>query len=1096
MGGGDRPADDGALEARSVRYLSSERDEVMLMICGKCGAENAAEARFCNQCATALEAATITAERRQITVFFSDLSGYTALSEQLDAEEVRSIMNGIFGRAREIVEKYGGRIDKFLGDAVMAVFGDPTVHEDDAERAVRAVLELHDAVDEMSAQIEPTIGRPIAMHTGINTGLVVTSGAEFDNAVGDAINVAARLEDLSESGEILLGPETARLVAGAFALVDHGTHELKGKSGPVPITKVRGLATVRAEPSRRRGAFVGRHEELGVLLSAVERMRDGESSLITIRAGAGVGKTRLLSEFRSRLPAEVQWLEGRAYAYGENIPYAAIIDLLRHAIAINEDDDPATVEAKLRASVADLVDDVDLVYAPLARLFGLAVPEAAALDRETYQHRLLESVLQMTEALACRAPTVLTLQDLHWADPSTVRLVGDLIERLETPVVAVANYRPGFELDVRGRRELTLGELSPRQTGELLESLLDGVSASRELVDFIVTRSDGNPFFVEEIVNSLIETGGLRDGGDGWRVAGDLEEMDLPTSIRGVIAARIDRLDDRRRRVLREASVVGREFLYDVVRRVTTVRGELLSSLSGLEAADLIREKAVDPDLEYFFKHALTQEVAYDGLLKSEREQLHARCAAAIEAQFVGRLEEVTETLAYHWLHSGVSAKAVSSLIAAGRKAMERFALDESRVHFRNAYEVLAAEPESEARDRGLVDLLLEWAFLAYYQARLYDLRELLVAHQDSVDRIGDAEEQGMWTAWIGHGYLAADGDFGRATDLLDGALEMGRAHNSVRVIAYAQAWRVYTLWWLGRVDEAIVAGREGPELAAELSGEPYPWFKGRCGLGMALAHAGQFAEARSIGDELISFGERTGSARAQAMGHLVLVNLASVTLDEPAAARHTKAATAAADDPIYDHAPVAPRLFTLIAAGKVEEARRLHDDHQRRYVDGLHVNMLAGWLGIADGLIKLQEGHLEEGFARLEAVEQRAIRSGELIYEHYARMALALAYAEVAMSDASLGDQLRRIGFALGRGRRARREAYARLDALTAELEHTGWLGWRFNLEWTYARLLAHAGDDEAAVRHLETAIDVVAPAGATEGLRLARELRRELEG
>lgn len=693
----------------------------MATVCTNCGHANADDAGFCSKCGQALKSSFsgVQGERRQITVFFSDVSGYTSLTEQLDPEDVQRIMKQIFAHAEEIVEKYGGGIERLLGDAVMAVFGDPVVHEDDPERAVRAVLELHAAVDQLSPKVEARIDRPLALHTGVNTGLVVTSGAEFDSAVGDAINVAARLGDLSGPGEIFVGPETARAIAGLFAVEERGSHELKGKTGPVPVTQVLGLAPTRVEPSRRQADFVGRHEELGVLLAAVERMRHGESSVVTIRGEAGTGKTRLLSELRKRLPAEVQWLEGRAYAYGENIPYAAVIDLLRQAMGINEDDAPEVIHSKLRKAVSDLVQDleqIDVVYAPLTRLLGLETPENVDLDRETYRVKLLDSIVEMADTMAQRNPTVLTLQDLHWADPSTVDLIVNLIDRFEAPAVVVANYRPPFSLPVPGRRELELKALSPSQTGELVSSLLDGQVPPEGLVDFIVERTEGNPFFAEEIVNSLIETGTLQTEGSGWSVTGALEEVDLPTSIRGVIAARIDRLDEQRRRVLREASVVGREFLYDVVARVTTVSDDLKPSLETLEDADLIREKAVDPDLEYIFKHALTQDVAYEGLLKAERQELHARTAAAIETLFEGRLEEVTETLAYHWSHSNDTDKAVEYLMAAGRKAMERYALKESQAHFEHAYELLLDEPDGESRDRGIVHLLLQWGFLAYYR--------------------------------------------------------------------------------------------------------------------------------------------------------------------------------------------------------------------------------------------------------------------------------------------------------------------------------------------------------------------------------------------
>lgn len=1067
-------------------------------VCPGCGDENPDDARFCSQCGHALKAhlSELQGERRQITVFFSDVSGYTAMSEVLDPEDVRGIMNQIFGRAGEIVEKYGGRIDNFIGDAVMAVLGDPVVHEDDAERAVRAVLELHAAVDELSTEVEAKIGQPIAMHTGINTGLVVTSGAEFDSAVGDAINVASRLEDLSEPGEILVGPETAQAVSGVFAVEDLGSHELKGKTGPVPVTRVLGLAPTRVEPSRRQADFVGRHEELGVLLGAVERMRDGESSVITIRAEAGTGKTRLLSEFRERLPDEVQWLEGRAYAYGENIPYAAVIDLLRRAMGIGEDDSSETVEARLRAAVADLVDDVDRVYTPLTRLFGVETPKGAGLDRESYRKRLLDSVVEMAESLARRAPTVLTFQDLHWADPSTVDLIRGLIDQLETPCVVVANYRPRFTLDATGQKELELAELSPRQTGELVASLLDGGTPPEGLVDFIVNRTEGNPFFSEEIVNSLIETGSLYMDETGWQIAGGLDEADLPTSIRGVIAARIDRLDDQRRRVLREASVVGREFLYDVVARVTTRADELDPSLEDLEAADLIREKTVDPDLEYFFKHALTQDVAYDGLLKSEREHLHTRAAAAIEKLFEGRLEEVAETLAHHWTQSGNTTKAVEYLMAAGRKAMERYALKESQAHYERAYQMLQAEPEGDDKDRSIVELLLQWVRLAYYQARLHDLGRYLIQHQEAVQRVGDAEQKGMWKAWLGHTYWIAEGETRKAIEILDQALDIGRRAGNLRVIGYTQTWRMYCLMWLGRIDEAIEAGREAQELSTDLPDDPYIWFKSTSGIGVILANQGDLTDGQSIADELVAFGERSGSARSKAMGGLVLAQLGYLARDEPLTGEAIQLAKESGGDPIYEHSPSIARLFSLILVGKTEDARRYHDDQHQRYVVDRHLRVMSRFLEIGNGTLMVQEGHPREGFARVEAAAEEAAAASDWHHVHMADITLALLYAAVVMANPGLGDILRNPRFALSRGLRARREAYNRLDHLLAHLDEWHMDGERFNLEYTYAQLLAHDGDREGAAEHLQRAITAIEPAGDTAGLRDAQKMLDQMSG
>ena len=350
-----------------------------------------------------------------------------------------------------------------------------------------------------------------------------------------------------------------------------------------------------------------------------------------------------------------------------------------------------------------------------------------------------------------------------------------------------------------------------------------------------------------------------------------------------------------------------------------------------------------------------------------------------------------------------------------------------------------------------------------------------------------------MWMAWIGHAYMAADGAYREATEILDRALELGREHGSTKVIAYAQAWRVYTLWWLGRIDEAVAAGEEGSALFAALPDEPYVWFKARCGVGMVFATMGKFEEATEIGDELIAFGGRSGSARSKAMGHLVHINVANLAVDEPATGVHARAILEATIDPIYEHSPV-PRLFSLIAADKVAEARSYHDDHYERYIVGLHLRLLAGFFAMADGALQIREGKPREGFAQLEAVEAAAVQSGEGIYQRYAGAMIAIAYAKVAMASPSVGYVFRNARFAAGRGRRPKKQAIARLTDLLSHLAEWGMEGLRFQLEWTLAQLLVHEGDAESAAAHLEAGIAAIEPAGNTEGLRTARAFLEQL--
>ncbi len=494
--------------------------------CSACHAANPGGSRFCNGCGAALNGDQAPGEsdsehheeRRLVTVLFSDASGYTQMAESVDAEIVRELMNLVYDKAGEIMSRYGGRIDKLMGDAVLAVFGDPVVHEDDAVRTVRAALELHTAVDELRPTFEARTGHSFQMHSGVNSGVVITSDLQGDKAsgpLGDMVNVAARLQSLASAGEIYIGPETQALVAGRFTLTDLGERELKGRREPVKVTRVDGLRAAQAHPSRRSGGFVGRQEEFGVLLGAVDRLRDGESSLVTVCAEAGAGKTRLLEEVRSRLGPDVQWYEGRAYPYTADIPYAPLVDLFNSAASIDENDSAVQVREKLTGMVTGLLPGDDLALAAIGQLYG-TTPVDGAVDLEAFQSVLRAAVARLLDVVAARAPTVVCLQDLHWVDPSTAALVRDLMGAISEPVVMICNFRPGFELGAPGERLLYLSELSARQSREQLMSLLDGAEPPDDLLSLVTARADGNPFFVEELVNTLVDDGVLARRGDAW----------------------------------------------------------------------------------------------------------------------------------------------------------------------------------------------------------------------------------------------------------------------------------------------------------------------------------------------------------------------------------------------------------------------------------------------------------------------------------------------------------------------------------------------------------------------------------------------------
>jgi len=431
-------------------------------ICPQCSFSNPPEFNFCGECGHDLTVPSeqlpkvlpleekayietlepvLQGERKHVTVLFSDLCGYTAMSERLDPEEVKGIMNRIFGEIAQVVNKYEGCIDKFIGDAVMALFGVPKSHEDDPVRAIRAAQEIHDLVEAMSPQFEDKIGQPLAMHSGISTGLVVTGEVDLEKGThgvsGDTINLASRFTGLAKPGEILVGPDTYRRAEGYFAFQDFGLTEVKGKVEPAHVYRVQSVKarpTTVHRPSGLRADLIGRNVELSQLEEGVQRLRAGDGTIFAICGDAGTGKSRLVEEFRATLDLqEIQWREGHAYAYSQNIPYFMLIDLLNRAWQIEEGASPEKVREKVESGIEQLLGKQEDVVPYIGGLWSISYPEIESVSPQFWKTRLFEVVQAILAALTQRAPTVICLEDIHWADPSSVELLRYILSDLKYP---------------------------------------------------------------------------------------------------------------------------------------------------------------------------------------------------------------------------------------------------------------------------------------------------------------------------------------------------------------------------------------------------------------------------------------------------------------------------------------------------------------------------------------------------------------------------------------------------------------------------------------------------------------------------------------
>jgi class 3 adenylate cyclase/tetratricopeptide (TPR) repeat protein len=1062
--------------------------------CTQCGGENPPEARFCSACGSELPEYAADPERKQVTALFSDLSGYTALSERLDPEETREIMSAIFADAAEVVGAYGGRIEKFIGDAIMVIFGVPESHEDDPGRAVRAALELHKSVAARAPELRRKVGVDVALHSGINTGVVVTGELHVDGGtagpLGDTINTAARLMEMAGPGEILVGPETRRAIEAAFELDEIGDEYLKGKAEAIQVARVIGHASKPADRPRRRARFIGRQEEIGVLLGGVERLLDGEGGAVAICGGAGTGKTRLVEELRARVGLDVRWLEGRAYPYAENIPYFLLSNLLNWSWRIRESDSPATVQRKVREGIAALDAQPEALMPVIAKLYGFEIEGAAFIDREAYRERLFHALSRLLAALAEARPTVVCLQDLQWADASSLYLVRRLLAAPPAPVLFVCNYRPGPELgDVA--REIILGEFSPRQTRQLVESLLDDEAPPDDLIRFVEGQAGGNPFFVEELVNALVESRTLERRADAWSLRSLPAETTIPSTIRGVIAARIDRLDETSRLVLRRAAVLGREFLPSVLDRLVEREVDVEACLERLVSADLVRPKSGQPEPAYTFKHTLTQEVAYMGLLRAERVALHARAAVAMEAILGDRVPEFVETLAFHFARGGVDAKAVHYLIEAGRKATARYALDEADSHLQQAYEMLVDRPRTADEDRVLIELLLEWILVVFYQNKLAEMLARLQSYESVAAAVDDEELRGMYAGWLGLALFLND-DLEGSLEKLELAHRIGLSSGSDRVVAYANSWKTYTLWFLGREAEALEAADLAKPLAARFPDDHYLYFSGPAAAAGACAAIGDLRSTRSMGESLVEYAGSSGNTRAAVAGYSSISLGLALQYDFDGAVDVARVAKSRAIDPFYRAWATFYEALGLAWAGRVEESRTAVEELQA--YGGRFWTTLARPL---EGLTLLGEGRLSAGMKLLRQHLDYVTRIRSKWLENFARIMLGRLFTDIVCREShpTTMTLLRNPGFVFRAVIGARSRARQCLESVireTDENEVTASLGVaHLNL----ARLDQHGGDIPGARAHLEQAIAVFEDHGAVRAIEDSEALAGALD-
>jgi class 3 adenylate cyclase/tetratricopeptide (TPR) repeat protein len=731
--------------------------------CPSCGSQNPPENAFCTECGQRLEQpvqaapqapaapqlaervtgqpvsytprhlvekvltsrSALEGERKQVTVLFSDLADSSRLAQQLDPEVMYQLMDQMLRLMAEAVHRYEGTVNQYLGDGLMALFGAPVALEDHAFRAVQAALAMQETIRGYSAQLQHDHGVEVRLRLGLNTGLVVVGRIGDDlrmdyTAVGNTTHLAARLQALAEPGTILLTEATHRLVEGYIRSEALGPVEVRGQREPVMGYKVTGRRRWRSrfEISAERGLtqLVGRQRELALLHDCLARVEAGRGQVVGIVGEAGTGKSRLVHEFHTSLAGgRVTWLAGHCVGYGQATPYLPLLDLLRTNFQIEEGDNPLQIQEKLRQGVRQLDARLEEILPFLGALFALPSADDTLkhLAPKDKRQKIFEAIRALTVAACHHRPQVAIIENLHWIDQSSEDYLVFMVESLAgLPLLLLTTHRPGYTVrwtDKTYYTQVALDVLTEAEAEAMVASLLGTRDFPADLLQLIWEKASGNPLFIEEVTHAVLERGLLVRHDNGVHWAGDAV-VEFPATVQDIMRARIDRLEEPVKYTVQTAAVIGREFGLRLLTRLSDMASEVQHYLETLKHLELIHEKRFFPELEYIFKHAVIQDVAYQSLLVHRRQQLHGAIGQAIEELYTDRLKEHAAILAYHYARSARQDKAIEYALLAGDQAVRLHARAEATTYYEQALTKARALPASPEAQLVQIDASLKLA--------------------------------------------------------------------------------------------------------------------------------------------------------------------------------------------------------------------------------------------------------------------------------------------------------------------------------------------------------------------------------------------------
>jgi class 3 adenylate cyclase/tetratricopeptide (TPR) repeat protein len=817
-------------------------------------------------------------ERKQVSVLFADIKDSTELIKDLDAEAAQQLLDPALQHMMDAVHRFEGTVNQVMGDGIMALFGAPIAHEDHALRACYAALAMQAALRAYTEEVRHTHGLELRIRVGLNAGEVVVRTIRNDlhmdySAVGETTHLAARMEQLATPGTIRITAGALHLVEGLIRVNALGPVPVKGLSEPVEVYEVVGASPVRwrfqAAVARGLTRFVGRETEIAALQHALEQAGAGHGQVVAVMGEAGVGKSRLVYEFIHSHHLQ-GWLvlESASVSYGKATPYFPVIDLLKRYAHVEEGDDTRTVRAKVTGQVLTLDETLQETIPALLALLD-ALPEDSPfqqLDPPQRRQRTLDALKRVLLRESQAQPLLLVCEDLHWIDSETQALLDSLVESLPTArLLLLVNYRPEYQHGWGNKTsytQLRLDPLPPAGAAEVLQALLGGDPSLAPLKPLLIARTEGNPFFLEESVRTLVETGGLLGGPGAYRLAQALPTIQSPATVQAVLAARIDRLPAEEKRLLQTAAVIGTEVPLPLLQAIAEVpEAALHRSLAHLQAAEFLYETRLFPDHEYTFKHALTHEVAYGSLLQERRRTLHARIVEALEGLAGERAVEPVERLAYHALRGEMWDKAVVYFQQAGEKAMARSAHREAVAYFEQALSALPHLPEQRDTCEQAIDLRLALRSALWPSSDFGRILAYLREAEALAAALDDPRRLGQVSCFLSV-HFRRMGAYDQAIAAAQRALALATANGEVVLHARANRFLGAAYWGQGNYRQAIDCLRQtvsslGGAQHRERFGQVFlPAVESRAILACCHAELGTFAEGRPLGEEGLGIAE------------------------------------------------------------------------------------------------------------------------------------------------------------------------------------------------------------------------------------------------